>query len=145
PASSSKYSSAERGLPYSAKSSWKIARRIGSSCESVPLKSKMTARARTAPRDYGRTGEAVCPCSRDRRRSGGLLDHVLARSPGLGRRRPVRARRPHERVDVPLGGPRRSAPRLAQPDQDDDELGRALPPAWGRGRPRARLARGRLP
>src|SRR2546430_8534179 len=44
PASSSKYSCADRGSPCSANSSQKISQRIGSSCESVPLKSKMTAR-----------------------------------------------------------------------------------------------------
>src|SRR5436190_8710083 len=54
PASSSKYSWAERGRPYSAKRSLKISQRIGSSCESVPLKSNMTARTGTAATHYRR-------------------------------------------------------------------------------------------
>ena len=62
----------------------------------------------------------------------------------LGRRRPLRAGGPDERLDVPLGGARRPAARLAQPDADDDELGRPLPHARRRGRARHRLARGRL-
>src|SRR5919204_4571310 len=45
PASSSKYSCAESGRPRSAKSSTNISQRIGSSCDSVPLKSKTSARA----------------------------------------------------------------------------------------------------
>ena len=44
PASSSKYSCAESGLPCSAKRWMKISQRIGSSSESVPLKSKIRAR-----------------------------------------------------------------------------------------------------
>src|SRR2546425_8310891 len=54
PASSSKYSCAERGRPDSAKSSQKISQRIGSSCESVPLKSKMTARTGKGAAHYRR-------------------------------------------------------------------------------------------
>src|SRR5206468_1005886 len=57
---------------------------------------------------------------------------------------PLRAGRPHERLDLPLRRARRSASRLAQPDEDDDELGRALQdPRW-RGRARDWLARGRI-
>src|SRR3989442_6026934 len=47
PASSSKYSCADSGRPRAANRSAKIRQRIGSSSESVPLKSKITARART--------------------------------------------------------------------------------------------------
>src|SRR2546429_2180207 len=54
PASSSKYSCAERGRPYSAKSSQKISQRMGSSCESVPLKSKMPARTGKGAAHYRR-------------------------------------------------------------------------------------------
>ena len=52
--------------------------------------------------------------------------------------------RAHQRLDLSLGRAGRPAARLAQPDADDDELGRALPDARRRGRPRDRLARGRL-
>ncbi len=62
----------------------------------------------------------------------------------MGGRPPRRARRPDQRLDVPLGGARGPAAGLAQPDADDDELGRALPHAGRRGRARDRLARGRL-
>src|SRR5437773_594391 len=54
PASSSKYSCADSGRPCSAKSSQKISQRIGSSCESVPLKSKMTARTGKGAAHYRR-------------------------------------------------------------------------------------------
>ena len=84
------------------------------------------------------------PGGRDRRRRRRLLDPLLADAARLGRRRPRRARRADERLDVPLGRARRPAARLAQPDEDDDELGRALPDARGGGRARDRLARGRL-
>ena len=76
---------------------------------------------------------------------GGGLRPLLARAARVGGRRPRRARRPDERLDLPLGGARRPAARLAQPDADDDELGRPLPDPRGRGRARDRLARGRLP
>ena len=62
----------------------------------------------------------------------------------LGRRPARRAGRPHERLDLPLGRPGRPAARLAQPHEDDDELGRALPDARRGGRARDRLARGRV-
>ena len=39
---------------------------------------------------------------------------------GWRRRRARRARRPDERLHLPLGRPRRPAARLAQPDEDDD-------------------------
>src|SRR6266576_1380965 len=54
PASSSKYSCAESGRPCSAKRSQKISQRIGSSCESVPLKSRMTARTGKGATHYRR-------------------------------------------------------------------------------------------
>src|SRR5205814_9678453 len=62
----------------------------------------------------------------------------------LFERLPLRAGRPDERLDLPLLRSRRPAARLAQPDEDDDELGRALPDARRRSRPRDRLARSRL-
>ena len=96
--------------------------------------------------DAGRWREfpAACAGGRRRRRRRRLLDPLLADPARLGRRRPGRARRPDQRLDVPLGGARRPAARLAQPDADDDELGRAVPDARRRGRPRDGLARGRL-
>ena len=63
---------------------------------------------------------------------------------GLGRRRARRARRPDERLDLPLGRARRPAALVALADEDDDGERRALPDARGGGRARDRLARGRL-
>ena len=65
----------------------------------------------------------------DRRRRRRLLDPLLADAARLGRRRARRARRPHERLDVPLGGPRRPAAQLALADEDDDGERRAVPVA----------------
>ena len=48
---------------------------------------------------------------------------------GWARRRARRPQRAHERLDVPLGRPRRPAARLGLADADDDGLGRALPDA----------------
>ena len=81
---------------------------------------------------------------RDRRRRRRLLDPLLADEARPPRRRPRRARRPDERVDVPLGRAGRTASGIADPDEDDDALGRALPDARRGGRARDRLARGRI-
>ena len=89
-------------------------------------------------------GERPCAGRRRRRRRRRLLDPVLARAPRVRRRRPRRARRPDERLDLPLRRPRRAAPRLDQPDEDDDELGRAVPHARRGGGAGDGLARGRL-
>ena len=94
--------------------------------------------------DAGRQSEIQRPRGRDRRRRRRLLDPLLADAARLGRRRPRRAGRPDERLDVPLRRARRPAAQLARADADDDELGRALPHARGGGRPRDGLARGRL-
>ncbi len=75
---------------------------------------------------------------------GGDVDRLLAFAARVGRRPARRARRPDQRVDVPLGGAGRPAPRLARPDQDDDAIGRPVPDARGRGRHAHRVARGRL-
>ena len=98
--------------------------------------------ARTALR--ARLDEVARAGGRDRRRGRRLLDPLLADQARLDRRRPRRAGRADERLDLPLGRPRRPAAQLAQPDEDDDELGRALPDARRGGRARDRLARGRL-
>src|SRR5438105_4104419 len=81
---------------------------------------------------------------RDRRRRRGLLGRLLAGPPRLGRRGALRARRPDERLDLPLGRARRPAARFAFAHAHDDGLGRPLPVARRGGRPRDRLARGRL-
>ena len=65
----------------------------------------------------------------DRRRRRRLLDPLLVDAPRLDGRRPRRAGRADERLDVPLRRARRPAPKLAEPDEDDDELGRAVPDA----------------
>ena len=115
--------------------------------------SRATGSAPTAPgsrsnrpdlRMIGSESEVERPRRRHRRRCRRVLDPLLAHPARLGRRRPRRARRPDERLDVPLGRARRPAAELAGADADDDELGRALPHARGRGRARDGLARGRL-
>ena len=73
-----------------------------------------------------------------------MLHPLLAHPARLGRRRPRRALRPDERLDVPLGRARRPAAELAGADADDDELGRPLPHARGGGGARDGLARGRV-
>ena len=80
----------------------------------------------------------------DRGRRRRLLDPLLARAARLGRRRPRRARRADERLDLPLRRSRRPAAQHALADEDDDGERRALPLARGRGRPRDGLARGRV-
>ena len=85
-----------------------------------------------------------------RARGGGRGRRGAPRSPTgsprarLERRRPGRAGRADERLDVPLRRPRRTAARIAQPDPNDDELGRPVPHAGRRGRARDRLAGGGL-
>ncbi len=73
-----------------------------------------------------------------------MLGRLLADQARLGRRGALRARGPDERLDLPLGGARRPAARLALAHAHDDGLGRPLPVARRRGRPRDRLARGRI-
>ena len=69
---------------------------------------------------------------RGRRRR--LLDPLLVAAARVGRRRPRRARRPDERLDVPLGGARRAASLVPLADEDDDGERRPLPdssrPRW---------------
>ena len=84
------------------------------------------------------------PGGGDRRRSRRLLRPLLAGAPRLGRRRPRRARRAHERLDVPLRRPRRPAPEHALAHEDDDGERRSLPLARGGGRARDGVARGRI-
>ncbi len=94
---------------------------------------------RRGPRD-DRPG----PGGRHRGRRRRLLRLVLAGPPRLERRRPRRACPADERVDLPLRRSRRPAALLAQPDEDDDELGRALPRPGRGGGARDRLAGGGL-
>ena len=115
-------------------------------CASVPWYRYF--RTRGQPKGAGKVIEQSA-CGRHRRRRRRLLDPVLARAPGLERHRVGRACSADQRVDVPLRGPRRPAALLAQPDADDDELGRALPGPRRRGRASrragARWARFALP
>ena len=71
---------------------------------------------------------------------GGSLDRLPPGRARLARRRAGRPQPAHQRLDVPLRGPRRPAARLGLADEDDDVLGRALPEAR-RGRVRPRLDR----
>src|SRR5262249_60551508 len=80
----------------------------------------------------------------DRRRRRRLFRPLLAGEARLGGRRPDRARRPDEWLDVPFGGPRRAAPELVAADEDDDGQRRALSRPRVGGRARYRLARGWL-
>ncbi len=73
-----------------------------------------------------------------------MLGPVLARPPRLGRRPARGARRPHERLDLPLRGARRTAAQHAGADEDDDGERRPVPLARGGGRPGDGLARGRI-
>ena len=70
----------------------------------------------------GARRERPGPGRRHRRRRRRLRRPLLADEARLGRRRARRARRPDERLDVPFRRPRRPAPRLAEPHEDDDEL-----------------------
>ena len=64
----------------------------------------------------GASREVTCARRRHRRRGRRRLDPLLARAARLGRRRPLRARRPDERLDLPFRRPGRAAARLDQPD-----------------------------
>ncbi len=84
------------------------------------------------------------PSGGHRRRRRRDVDRLPPRPPRLDRRRPRRASRAHVRLDLPFGGAGRPAPRLGDPDQDDDGRRRAVPRTGSRDRGRSSVARGRL-
>ena len=88
-----------------------------------PRHGPTTARTRPIPCAHG----GPRPGGDHRRRRRRDVDRLPPRRARLDRRRPRRPGGADVRLDVPLGRPRRPAPELRDPDDDDDVRRRAVP------------------